>query len=67
MLTRKTVSHFVPYDDPASPRTLVAAICGATIRRGESDGHPSCPVCRQLIAEDAADGVLGPHAHPDPH
>jgi hypothetical protein len=66
MLTRATVTHYVPWDHPARPRTLVVAICGATIARHESDGQPSCPVCRQLIAADEAEGGPGTLATLDP-
>ena len=51
MLTRDTVTHYVPYDDPARPRTRLAAICGAVIRRRDSVGQPTCPVCRQILAD----------------
>jgi hypothetical protein len=45
------VTHYVLWDDPAEARTWVLALCGVIIRRGESDGQPTCPTCRKHLAE----------------
>ena len=58
MLDKRSVSHYVPYDEQAAPRTIVQAVCGSYIRKMDSRTDPSCPVCRQYLAERDADRPL---------
>lgn len=43
-------THHVWCDQPGGHR-LALAVCGFIIARRESVVHPTCPVCRALLAE----------------
>lgn len=59
MLDRFTVTHHVPGDTWAPPRTRVRALCGASIPVDETTRTPSCPICRQRLRRlDQLDAVI---------
>jgi hypothetical protein len=45
---RRTLTHWVPYDSPGSPRKPRVALCG---ERSLHSNAPTCPDCKQLLAE----------------
>jgi hypothetical protein len=46
--TEKEPTHYALWDAPG--RRVVAAICGAYIRRTAHDNDPTCPACKRLLA-----------------
>jgi hypothetical protein len=45
------VTHWVDWD--AVGRRRVRALCGVWIRRTDHANDPTCPTCRQLLAQRA--------------
>ena len=48
------LTHFVWPDTPGGPTAVVSAICGASLRKREAVGDPTCAECIRLrVAFDA--------------
>lgn len=48
-------SHYVSPDQPGAYGRLSRAVCGKAVNpQIEHSGHPTCPTCARIVAEDDA-------------